>query len=47
MPIVGDLKNVLVELNRKVEKLNHLSWIEQINEWKENTLCPIGKQKEI
>ena len=34
VPIVGDLKNVLVELNRKVEKLNHLSWIEQINEWK-------------
>ncbi|OLS02647.1 biosynthetic-type acetolactate synthase large subunit [Tissierella creatinophila] len=35
VPIVGDLKNVLKELNEKVDKKNHSQWIDKINAWKE------------
>lgn len=34
IPIVGDLKNVLAELNEKVPKLSHDEWIKKIKKWK-------------
>lgn len=34
VPIVGDAKNVLKELNRIVEKPEIDSWLEQVREWK-------------
>lgn len=33
MPIVGDLKQVLTELNALVEPTTHEAWLEQIREW--------------
>lgn len=33
VPIVGDLKRVLTELNALVEPVTHETWIEQIREW--------------
>ena len=35
IPIVGDLKNVLKELNTKMDKKDHSEWIDKINAWKE------------
>lgn len=35
VPIVGDLKNVLKELNEKMDKKDHSQWIDKINAWKE------------
>ncbi len=35
VPIVGDLKNVLRDLNFKVEVKDHSEWIEKIDKWKE------------
>ncbi len=34
LPIVGDVKNVLVELNPLVKKGDHEEWLEQITTWK-------------
>ena len=34
MPIVGDLKNVLTELNKELEQLKHKEWVDKIKEWK-------------
>lgn len=34
IPIVGDAKNVLIELIREVKEKTHPEWIKQINEWK-------------
>mgnify|MGYP000733192107 CR=1 FL=1 len=33
VPIVGDLKQVLTELNALVEPTTHEAWLEQIREW--------------
>ena len=30
VPIVGDLKNVLAELNRKIPKLSHTKWLDEV-----------------
>ena len=35
MPIVGDLKRVLTELNALVEPAKHEAWLEQIRQWQE------------
>ena len=35
MPIVGDLKRVLTELNALVEPAKHEAWLEQIHKWQE------------
>ena len=34
VPIVGDLKNVLADLNEKVPKASHDEWLKQIKKWK-------------
>ena len=33
VPIVGDVKNVLRELNKVVDPKNHVEWVSQIQEW--------------
>jgi acetolactate synthase-1/2/3 large subunit len=33
VPIVGDVKNVLRELNKVVDSKNHVDWVSQIQEW--------------
>ncbi len=35
VPIVGDVKTVLAELNKKITPNNHIDWIKQIDEWQE------------
>ena len=34
VPIVGDLKNVLTDLNEKAPKASHDEWLKQIKKWK-------------
>lgn len=34
VPIVGDLKNVLTEINKEIGKLSHSEWIEKVKDWK-------------
>lgn len=34
VPIVGDLKNVLADLNENAPKLSHNEWLKQIKKWK-------------
>ena len=34
VPIVGDLKNVLTDLNEKAPKISHDEWLKQIKKWK-------------
>jgi len=35
VPIVGDVKNVLAELNKKITPAEHVDWIKQIDEWQQ------------
>lgn len=35
VPIVGDVKNVLGELNKYVQKNTHLSWLRMLDKWRE------------
>ena len=34
VPIVGDVKPVLKELNKLVEKTKHIEWVEQLDDWR-------------
>ncbi|MCM8782346.1 MAG: biosynthetic-type acetolactate synthase large subunit [Candidatus Omnitrophica bacterium] len=34
IPIVGDARNILIELNKSVKKPDTAKWLEQIHEWK-------------
>ena len=34
MPIVGDLKNVLSEINKELEPQDHKEWTDKVKEWK-------------
>ena len=34
MPIVGDLKNVLAEINKELEPKKHTEWTDKVKEWK-------------
>lgn len=36
VPIVGDLKHVLSDLNEKINKLEHKEWLQQIATWKKD-----------
>ena len=50
VPIVGDLKNVLAELNEKIPKLSHNEWLKQVKKWKKEyslTYRKIGDDKLI
>lgn len=46
VPIVGDLKNVLNELEGRVKERNHTEWLEQIQGWKEDYPISYGESKE-
>lgn len=34
VPIVGDIKNVLIDLNARLEEKKHGDWVEQVSSWK-------------
>jgi acetolactate synthase I/II/III large subunit len=34
VPIVGDVKNVLAELNKQIEKKEHLDWLQELDAWR-------------
>ncbi|MBU0952030.1 MAG: biosynthetic-type acetolactate synthase large subunit [Elusimicrobia bacterium] len=34
IPVVGDAKNILIELVKQVNKKKHTEWLKQINQWK-------------
>ncbi|MCK8816165.1 biosynthetic-type acetolactate synthase large subunit [Natroniella sulfidigena] len=38
IPIVGDVKTVLAELNQMVKEQDHQEWYQQIQEWKEESI---------
>jgi acetolactate synthase-1/2/3 large subunit len=35
VPIVGDVKNVLQDLNKQIVQNNHIAWLEQLDQWRE------------
>lgn len=41
VPIVGDAKHVLQALNKQVITQNHLPWVRQIEEWREQHPCTV------
>ena len=43
VPIVGDLKHVLYEINQAVEPQTHREWVEKVIEWKKE--YPLGYRK--
>ncbi len=43
VPIVGDLKNVLVGLNNELKEKDHKEWIQKTKEWKKE--YPLGYRK--
>jgi acetolactate synthase, large subunit, biosynthetic type len=43
VPIVGDLKHVLFEINQAVEPQTHKEWVEKVIEWKKE--YPLGHRK--
>ena len=43
VPIVGDLKQVLSEINQAVEPQTHKEWVEKVIEWKKE--YPLGHRK--
>lgn len=43
VPIVGDLKHVLSEINQSVEPQTHREWVEKVIEWKKE--YPLGHRK--
>jgi acetolactate synthase-1/2/3 large subunit len=34
VPVVGDVKNVLIALNEEIERREHVDWLSQIEQWK-------------
>ena len=46
VPIVGDLKNVLTDLNEKVPKASHDEWLKQIKKWKKEYSLTYRKTEE-
>ena len=46
IPIVGDLKNILTEINGKLKDKNNKEWHEKIKEWKEEYPLIYKKQDE-
>ncbi|OGS02777.1 MAG: acetolactate synthase, large subunit, biosynthetic type [Elusimicrobia bacterium RIFOXYB12_FULL_50_12] len=44
VPVVGDAKSILLELNKEIKKSSHGEWISQINKWKK--AHPITYQKD-
>ena len=46
VPIVGDLKNVLAELNQKVPKLSHTKWLDEVAKLKKKYSLTFRKTEE-
>ena len=46
VPIVGDLKNVLTDLNEKAPKISHDEWLKQIKKWKKDYSLIYRKTKD-
>ena len=46
VPIVGDLKNVLAELNEKVPKLSHTKWLDEVAKLKKKYSLTFRKTEE-
>ena len=46
VPIVGDLKNVLAELNRKIPKLSHTKWLDEVAKLKKKYSLTFRKTEE-
>ena len=46
VPIVGDLKNVLTDLNEKAPKVSHDEWLKQIKKWKKDYSLVYRKTKD-
>lgn len=36
VPIVGDVKNILNDLNKQIEQSTHIEWIRQLEQWRED-----------
>ncbi len=36
VPIVGDIRNILLELNKLISSGNHMQWINQLDRWRED-----------
>ena len=46
VPIVGDVKNVLAELNRKIPKLSHTKWLDEVAKLKKKYSLTFRKTEE-
>lgn len=46
VPIVGDVKNVLAELNRKIPKLSHTKWLDEVTKLKKKYSLTFRKTEE-
>lgn len=46
VPIVGDLKNVLAELNQKIPKLSHTKWLDEVAKLKKKYSLTFRKTEE-
>lgn len=46
VPIVGDLKNVLENFNKSIDRLDHKEWNEQLKQWKDEYPLAYGKSVE-
>lgn len=46
IPIVGDLKNVLLELNKRLDKMEHEEWLKTVEAWKKEYPMTFGESKE-
>lgn len=46
IPIVGDVKNVLQDLNQQVEEQKHSEWCERIQDWKRESVLSSDKESE-
>jgi len=46
VPIVGDVKVVLQELNQAVAKGNHVAWVKQLDDWRHDHPSTIVKESE-
>ncbi len=46
VPIVGDVKVVLQELNQSVVKKNHLAWVQQLDDWRHDHPSTVLKESE-
>lgn len=46
IPIVGDLRNVLFEFNKRLDQMEHKDWVETVKGWKKEYPISYGESKE-